>query len=89
MTLRDHRLIQQLEILGRHDPDEEMRTMCTRAADHIKELEGIVMDYTVMARNEIDRIKTGQAPGPSMRDCIGQWEATVLRATEALHNESV
>ena len=36
-----------------------------------------IQDIVTMARNECRAIRTGQARGPRMRDCIGQWESTV------------
>lgn len=42
--------------------------------------ESIILGFVSLAKNEIQRIKTGKAPGPSMRDCLGQWEATVREA---------
>lgn len=44
----------------------------------------VLVDFITMAENEIHRIKTGYAPGPAMRDCIGQWQATVREARELL-----
>jgi hypothetical protein len=47
----------------------------------------LLIDFVAMAENEIQRIKTGYAPGLSMRDCLGQWEATVREAKAAIAAE--
>lgn len=44
----------------------------------------LLVDFTVMVDNEIQRIKTGRSPGPSMRDAIGQWESLVREARTLL-----
>lgn len=46
----------------------------------------VLIDFCQMAENEIRRIKTGYAPGPSMRDCVGQWEAAVREARQIIDN---
>ncbi len=48
-------------------------------------LRDCLLDFEVMAENEIQRVQTGKAPGPSMRDGIGQWVA-VVRAARQLRN---
>lgn len=44
----------------------------------------VLLDFIAMSENEIKRIKTGKAPGPAMRDCIGQWESTIRDAKRLL-----
>ncbi len=44
----------------------------------------ILTDFTALAENEVQRIRTGFAPGPSMRDCLGQWQATIREAKDYL-----
>lgn len=44
----------------------------------------VLLDFVIMAENEIQRIRTGYAPGPAMRDTIGQWQATVREARALL-----
>ena len=53
-------------------------------ASKIEPLIAALIDFVVMARNECQRIRKGHAPGPSMRDCVGQWEATIREAQNAL-----
>lgn len=50
----------------------------------LNDVYSVLTDLVVMAENEIQRIKTGYAPGPSMRDTVGQWEATVREARKIL-----
>lgn len=47
---------------------------------HKRQAKGLrvhIQDIVTMARNECYAIRTGQARGPRMRDCIGQWESTI------------
>lgn len=44
----------------------------------------ILTDFTALAENEVQRVRTGHAPGPAMRDILGQWEATIREAKEYL-----
>ena len=44
----------------------------------------VLTDFAVMAENEIQGIRTGKSKGPRMRDCVGQWEATVKEAKQIL-----
>jgi hypothetical protein len=50
----------------------------------VSQFKTVLLDFVFMAENEVKRIKTGYAPGPSMRDCLGQWEATIREAKELL-----
>lgn len=52
---------------------------------YITKLEAILTDLTMMAENECKRIRTGHAPGPSMRDGVGQWEATIKEAKRVMN----
>lgn len=50
----------------------------------VSQLIEVVTDFVLMSENEIQRIKTGKAPAPAMRDCIDQWEATIREARQVL-----
>lgn len=45
----------------------------------------VLRDFIVMTQNEIEYVETGKHPGRSpMRDCLGQWKASVREAREVL-----
>ncbi len=49
-----------------------------------KLMQDTLTDFISLAENEIQAIETGKAPGPRMRDIIGQWKATVREAKQAI-----
>jgi len=48
-----------------------------------KLMQDALTDFISLAENEIKAIETGEAPGPRMRDIVGQWKATVREAKQA------
>ena len=53
-----------------------------------KLMQDALTDFISLVENEIQAeiqaIETGKAPGPRMRDIIGQWKATVKEAKQAI-----
>lgn len=49
-----------------------------------KLMQDALIDFISLAENEIQAIETGKAPGPRMRDIVGQWKATVREAKQAI-----
>ena len=56
--------------------------------EHHKAAMTVLGDFVFMANQEILRIKTGYGR-ISMRDCLGQWEATVREARELLDHAPI
>lgn len=48
------------------------------------EWRNVLLDFVLMVENEIRYVRTGRSSGPVMRDCIGQWEATMREARKVL-----
>lgn len=42
----------------------------------------VLIDFVALAKNMLLELRTGRQKGPSFRDCLGQWEATVREAEE-------
>ncbi len=49
-----------------------------------KLMQDALTDFISLAENEIKAIETGKAPGPRMRDIVGQWKATIREAKQAI-----
>jgi hypothetical protein len=50
--------------------------------------EKVLLDFVTLAEAEIEGIQTGKSRGLRMRDCLGQWKATVKEARKLLERQS-
>ncbi len=53
------------------------------------DLDLLLVNAKVMIENECRRIRTGYAPGPSMRDAVGQWESLAKDISKFLTSRRV
>ena len=47
----------------------------------------LILDFITLAESEIEGIQTGKTRGLRVRDCLGQWIATVREAKKLLQED--